>query len=60
MNDLSDSEIQKLREDIAAAEKRRWLWRIVRTGAAWAAGVTIATAATVRSIKDMLDWVSGK
>ena len=57
---LSDSEIQKLRSDLAETEKRRWLYKLIRTGAAWTAGVVITAAATFRSIADFVDWATRK
>jgi hypothetical protein len=64
MNDeqkpLSDSEIQKLRDDIADTERRRWLYRLIRTGAAWTVGVIAATGATIDAIKKAVDVVTGK
>lgn len=64
MNDekkpLSDSEIQKLREDIADTEKRKWLYRLIRTGAAWTVGVIAAMGATIDGIKKVVDAVTGR
>jgi hypothetical protein len=64
MNDkkkpLSDSEIQKLRESVDENEKRQWLCKLIRTGAAWAAAAVITAAATMDAAKRIFDGVAGK
>lgn len=64
MNDekkpLSDSEIQKLRDEIAETDRRKWLYQLIRTGAAWIAGVVITAAAALKSIQEIVGWGTGK
>jgi hypothetical protein len=57
---LSDSEVQHLRESIDESEKRRWLCRLIRTGAAWAAATVITAAATIDAAKRIFDGVIEK
>jgi hypothetical protein len=57
---LSDSELQHLREAIDENEKRKWLCRLIRTGAAWAAATVITAAATIDAAKRIFDGVTGK
>ena len=57
---LSDSEIQALRDELAAAEKRTWLRRLVQTGAAWTAGVLIGTSALIDAGLKLVEWATKK
>jgi hypothetical protein len=57
---LTDSEIQKLRNEISEAERRRWLLRLVRTGAAWIVGTLAAALSLVNGALDLVEWVTKK
>jgi hypothetical protein len=57
---LSDSEIQKLRDDIAEAERRRWLRRLIRTAAAWTAGLAAGFLTLVDAGMRVAEWVTRK
>ena len=59
-SDLTDSEIQKLRDDIAETEKRRWLCRLIRTGAAWTAGTVAALLSLADGAIRLAEWVTRK
>lgn len=54
---LTDSEIQKLRDDIKERDRRDWLWRIVRTGFAWGAGTLAAALSLFASARDLWQWL---
>ena len=57
---LSDSELQKLRDELAESEKWKWLRRLIRTALAWTAGtITFAIAVTDAGIR-LAEWVTRK
>jgi len=57
---LSDSEVQKLRDDLAETERRRWLYRLIRTGLAWIAGTLAAVLSLANGARDFVEWVTRK
>ena len=54
---LTDSEIQKLRDDIKERDRRDWLWRIVRTGLAWGACTLAAALSLFSNAKELWQWL---
>ena len=54
---LTDSEIQKLRDNIKERDRRDWLWRIVLTGLAWGAGTLAAAASLISNAKELWQWL---
>ena len=54
---LTDSEIQKLRDDIKDRDRRDWLWKTIRTGLAWGAGTLAAALSLFSGIKDIWQWL---
>jgi hypothetical protein len=57
---LTDSEIQKLREDIAENERRRWLSRLIRTAGAWTVGIAAGFLTLVDAGMKVAEWVTRK
>jgi hypothetical protein len=57
---LSDSELQKLRDDITEKERRRWLCRLIRTAAAWTAGTLAAILSLTDGAIRLVDWLTRK
>jgi len=59
-NPLSDSEIQKLRDDLAESERYAWLRRLIRTGVAWTAGILTGIVVWAEAAGKIFDWVTKK
>jgi hypothetical protein len=54
---FTDSEIQRWREADEEREHRRWLWKMIRTGAAWAVGTLAALLSLAQGAKDAWTWL---
>ena len=59
-NTLTDSEIQKLREDIAETERRRWLFRLMRTAGAWTVGIAAGLVTLADAAMRAVEWATKK